>query len=129
MAQETKLKGYKVPHESGSALPSSFATVKAEFRPGSFRSGTERESEVALGNDELIEVEFEDGLRCLPTAPKPTRLSCSRSRRLRLEQEGRPLRPGPEPHRCECEGGRSAGAHRCPFRGRSNRADDDRASS
>ena len=70
MAQETKLKGYKVPHESGSALPSNLesVTVKAEFRPGSFRSGTEREAEVAVGDDELVEVEFEDGLRIWLTA-------------------------------------------------------------
>jgi hypothetical protein len=68
MAQETKLKGYKVPHESGSALPSNFATVRAEFRPGSFRSGTESEAEVAVRDDELVEVEFEDGLRIWLTA-------------------------------------------------------------
>ncbi len=68
MAQETKLKGYKVPHESGSALPSSSATVRAEFRPGSFRSGTEQEAEVAVRDDELVEVEFEDGLRIWLTA-------------------------------------------------------------
>jgi pimeloyl-ACP methyl ester carboxylesterase len=63
MAQETKLKGYKVPHDAGSALRSSLATVKAEFRPGSFRSGTERQAEVLVGDNDLVEVEFEDGLR------------------------------------------------------------------
>lgn len=68
MAQETKLKGYKVPHESGSALPSTLATVRAEFRPGSFRSGTEQEAEVAVRDDELVEIEFEDGLRIWLTA-------------------------------------------------------------
>ena len=68
MGQETKLKGYKVPHESGSALPSNFAKVKAEFRPGSFRSGTEQEAEVAVLDDEIVEVEFEDGLRIWLTA-------------------------------------------------------------
>ena len=71
MAQETKLKGSKVPHESGSALPPNRevrVTVKAEFRPGSFRSGTEREAEVAVGDDDLVEVEFEDGLRLWLTA-------------------------------------------------------------
>jgi pimeloyl-ACP methyl ester carboxylesterase len=71
MAQDTKLKGSRALHESGSALPGGRETkvvVKAEFRPGSFRTGTEREAEVPVGDDELIELEFEDGLHLWLTA-------------------------------------------------------------
>ena len=77
---EFKLRGYQVPQPSSSALQSDLAKVKAEFRPGSFRSGTEREAEVRVADGDLVEVEFEDGLRVWLTG---------KEYREKLEKEGK----------------------------------------
>jgi pimeloyl-ACP methyl ester carboxylesterase len=59
-----KIRGYRLDATgSASALPSSATQVKAQFRTGAFRSGIERLEEVEVGPDELVELEFEDGLR------------------------------------------------------------------
>lgn len=75
-----RLRGYQVPQPSSSALQSGFAKVKAEFRPGSFRSGTEREAEVHVADGDLVEVAFEDGLRVWLTG---------REYREKLEKDGK----------------------------------------
>ena len=79
-AQEFTLRGYQAPLASPSALQSDRVKVKAEFRPGSFRSGTERQAEVPVADDELVEVEFEDGLRVWLTG---------KEYREKLEKEGK----------------------------------------
>jgi hypothetical protein len=62
--QATRIRGYRLDAAgSASALPSGKAQVKAQFRAGAFRSGTERLDEVTLAANDLVELEFDDGLR------------------------------------------------------------------
>jgi len=62
--QATRIRGYRLDAAgSASAVPSGKAQVKAQFRAGAFRSGTERLDEVTLAANDLVELEFEDGLR------------------------------------------------------------------
>jgi pimeloyl-ACP methyl ester carboxylesterase len=85
---EFNLRGYQAPQPSSSALRSDLAKIKAEFRPGSFRSGTEREAEVRVADGNLVEIEFEDGLRVWLTG---------KEYREKLEKEGKraPSAAGP----------------------------------
>jgi tetratricopeptide (TPR) repeat protein len=62
------LRGFKAPHPSGSALRSTRTTVRAEFRPGQFRSGSEVEARETVQADDVLELEFSDGLRLWLTA-------------------------------------------------------------
>jgi CHAT domain-containing protein len=62
-ADPVTLRGFKAPHPTGSALKSARATVRAEFRPGQFRSGSEVEARETVQPDDVLELEFSDGLR------------------------------------------------------------------
>ena len=77
---ELRLRGYLSPEPSLSALRSDLVSVAAEFRPAAFRSGTEREAEVVVTDGDLVEVEFEDGLRIWLTGEEY---------REKLEKEGK----------------------------------------
>jgi pimeloyl-ACP methyl ester carboxylesterase len=63
--RQTRIRGFEVARPAASALQTESVrvTVKAEFRPGRSRAGTERLSEVQLSADELLEIEYEDDLR------------------------------------------------------------------
>ena len=61
----TKIEGYAVSRPTGSGLRTDAVaiTVKAEFRPGSSRAGTKQRTVCALADGDLVEIEYEDGLR------------------------------------------------------------------
>jgi len=67
---QKRIRGYAVPRAGSSALRTEQVKVevKAEFRPGGTRAGIERQMDVVVGKDDLIELEYEDGLRLWLTA-------------------------------------------------------------
>ena len=58
-----RLRGYKPQHPTASLLKTSRVRVRAELRPATFRSGTELEATETIRGDDLVELEFEQGLR------------------------------------------------------------------
>ena len=64
-SRTTKIEGYAVSRPTGSGLRTDDVaiTVKAEFRPGGSRAGTEQRAVRPLAEGDLVEIEYEDGLR------------------------------------------------------------------
>lgn len=69
-SRQKRIRGFALPRAGFSALRTEQVQVevKAEFRPGGTRAGIERQMEVVIGEDDLIELEYEDGLRLWLTA-------------------------------------------------------------